>query len=294
MSSTGGMTEEASNTWSVGSVRIQRIVEFELPAPGELLFPEATVEAVHAQRDWLGSAVTADGWLMLSNHGFVIDDGQQRILVDGGIGDGKPRPNPFFSDLDTGFRDRLTAAGCAAESIDTVVVTHLHPDHVGWCTSLVDGRWLPTFPNATHLVVKSEWEYWQDHLRAERDGDYLSDSMRPVEAAGLIDLVATDHAVTRSIRLELTPGHCPGHVSVHIESNGESAVITGDVLHHPIQCAEPDWTCIFDEDSAQATRTRRQFLTSLAETDTLVLGTHFASPTAGRIVRSGDAWRFVP
>lgn len=153
---------------------------------------------------------------------------------------------------------------------------------------------MPTFPNATHLIPKLEWEYWQDHLRPDRDGDYLSDSIRPVEAAGLIELVATDHAVTDTVRLEPTPGHCPDYVSVRIESGGQSAVITGDVLHHPIQCAEPDWTCVFDEDPAEATRTRRRFLATLADTDTLVLGTHFAVPTGGRITRAGDTWRFVP
>jgi glyoxylase-like metal-dependent hydrolase (beta-lactamase superfamily II) len=287
------MTSESTTTWTVGDVRIKRIVEMELPAPGELVLAEATVEATLAHGDWLGSAVTADGWLMISNHGFVIDDGDHRILVDGGIGDGKSRPNPFFNALDTGFLDRLEDAGCPADSIDTVIVTHLHPDHVGWCTTLGDGQWLPTFPNAAHLVAKPEWDYWQDHLQADRDGDYLADSVRPVEAAGLVELVATHHVVTSSIRLEPTPGHCPGHVSVYIESRGHAAVITGDVLHHPIQCAEPDWTCVFDEDPVEAIRTRRKLLADLADTDTLLLGTHFASPTAGRIVSSGDTWRFV-
>lgn len=125
------MTDAAKNAWIVGDVRIRRIVEMELPAPGEILLPEATPEAVLAQRDSLGSSVTADGWLVMSIHGFVIDDGTRRVLVDGGVGDAKVRPNPFFDGLDTGFHDRLEKAGCPAESIDTVVITHLHPDHVG-------------------------------------------------------------------------------------------------------------------------------------------------------------------
>jgi glyoxylase-like metal-dependent hydrolase (beta-lactamase superfamily II) len=111
--------------------------------------------------------------------------------------------------------------------------------------------------------------------------------------AGLVDLVASDHRVAEGVRLEPTPGHTPGHVSVYIESRGERAVITGDLMHHPVQCAHPEWPSNADVDPQLAMQTRRKFLEAHADTPTLVLGTHFATPTAGRIVRDGDAFRLV-
>lgn len=93
--------------------------------------------------------------------------------------------------------------------------------------------------------------------------------------------------------LEPTPGHTPGHVSVRISSRGEEAVITGDLMHHPVQCAEPGWAARFDVDADAARRTRREFLDRCAAKPVLVLGTHFAAPTGGRVVREGAAFRFV-
>ena len=100
--------------------------------------------------------------------------------------------------------------------------------------------------------------------------------------------------VNGEIHFEPTPGHTPGHVSIAIESRGERAVITGDLMHHPVQCAHPDWGSSADVDPEQAEKTRREFLARYAETPVLVIGTHFAGPTAGKIVRDGDAWRLVP
>jgi len=120
----------------------------------------------------------------------------------------------------------------------------------------------------------------------------LGDSVRPIIDAGLADLVDTDHRITDEIWLEPTPGHTPGHVSVRIDSGGEAAVITGDLMHHPIQCAEPDRIGNFDHDHSQARATRRHFLVCCARDRTLVLGTHFAPPTAGHVVAAGETWRF--
>jgi glyoxylase-like metal-dependent hydrolase (beta-lactamase superfamily II) len=201
----------------------------------------------------------------------------------------------------------LTRAGFAPESIDTVLCTHLHVDHVGWNTRWVDGRWLPTFPNARYLFARKEWEHWSNEDTKKRSADaqasaanpntgygddILGDSVRPILDAGLADLVTTDHKLTDEVWLEPTPGHTPGHVSVRIESQGVRAVITGDLMHHPIQCSEPDLVVNFDTDREQARLTRRHFLGCCARDRVLVLGTHFAPPTAGRVVASGATWRF--
>jgi glyoxylase-like metal-dependent hydrolase (beta-lactamase superfamily II) len=137
-----------------------------------------------------------------------------------------------------------------------VICTHLHTDHVGWNTRLVDGQLVPTFPRARYLVARPEWEHWsqaKDHWTQI----VMADSVRPIFAAGLVDLVAVDHVVHETIRFEPTPGHTPGHVSVHIVSYDEEAVITGDLVHHPCQFARPDWGSSADANAAQADRTRK-------------------------------------
>jgi glyoxylase-like metal-dependent hydrolase (beta-lactamase superfamily II) len=158
---------------------------------------------------------------------------------------------------------------------------------------VVDGRWVPTFPNARYLFARAEWEHWRS-AGDQPDGDVVGDSVRPVVEAGLADLVEPGHRLTDEVWLEPTPGHTPGHTSVHVASGGAEAVITGDVMHHPVQCGEPAWRSNFDVDADAARRTRRAFLARYADRPVLVFGTHFATPSAGRIVRAGDVWRFVP
>ena len=111
-------------------------------------------------------------------------------------------------------------------------------------------------------------------------------------AAGLADLVETDHKICDSVRLVPTPGHTPGHVSVEIASQGQRAFITGDMTHHPVQWAEPDWKMPADSDPAAAAATRRRIAGALANTPVLVIGTHYAPPCAGRLVRGASGVSF--
>jgi glyoxylase-like metal-dependent hydrolase (beta-lactamase superfamily II) len=191
----------------------------------------------------------------------------------------------------TPFLADLADAGFPREEVDTVICTHLHFDHVGWNTMLVDGEWVPTFPNARYLLCRDEWAHWS----TEGGTGYastLDDAVRPVIDAGLADLVAPDHRVTDELRLELTPGHTPGHVAVHVESGGQHALITGDLAHHPVQWAEPHWFAEPDTDRAQSEATRRRLLDEYAGTDLLVIGTHFAPPCSGHLVADGPGYRF--
>ena len=170
---------------------------------------------------------------------------------------------------------------------------------------LVDGRWEPTFPNARYLFGQTEWEHWRQETVTAVAGDVdlevaeavmdcatvNHDSIRPIINAGLHELVDVDHRVTDEVHLEPTSGHTPGHVSVVITSSGQRAVITGDMMHHPIQCAMPHAASKFDHDVARARNTRVDYLRRYADDE--VLGTHFAAPTAGRVVSHGDSWRFL-
>lgn len=153
-------------------------------------------------------------------------------------------------------------------------------------------QWLPTFPNARYLIGRKEFEYWS----ADTSDDQLpvmQDSVTPIFEAGLADLVETDHIVSPNIRLIPTEGHTPGHVSVMIESEGEKALITGDFMHHPCQIARPEWAVTFDEDRSAATECRKNILQEIADSEVLVIGTHFASPTAGKIVRDANSYKLV-
>lgn len=278
--------------WRVGDVRVTRVVELEVAGAITWLLPDATPENL-ARVSWLHPHfVDARGRAVLSIHAFVVESGDRRILVDTCVGNDKERTLPAWNRRQGPFLDDLAAAGFPPESIDTVLCTHLHIDHVGWNTRLVDGRWVPTFPNARYLWHRAELEHWQKHPETVY-GDVLGDSVQPVLDAGLVDLVAGDHGVTDEVRLEPTPGHTPGHVSVRIASRGEEAVVTGDLLHHPAQCAHPDWGSRADVDPDRARATRHAFLERHAGRPVLVLGTHFASPTAGRLVRDGEAYRLV-
>lgn len=280
------------NQWQIGDVKVTSVVEIEAPIPGELVIPSASADAVKTHPWLTPDFATKDGLIHLRIQLLVIESQGRRIAVDTCLGNDKPRTNELFDHLQTPFLESLTAAGFDPESIDTVVCTHLHVDHVGWNTMLVDGEWVPTFPNARYLIGRVESEHW-DAYGVHEDGDVYGDSVRPVIEAGLVDLVEFGYRVTDEVVMEPTPGHSPGHQSVHITSAGRQALITGDVMHHPVQCGEPDWESAFDSDIAAARTTRRELLARYGGTDVLVIGTHFAGPGGGRIVADGDAWRFV-
>jgi len=165
----------------------------------------------------------------------------------------------------------------------------MHVDHVGWNTRLIDGVWQPTFESARYLFAETEWDHWRDE--EQEFGPVIEDSVQPIFDAGLADLVQDNHRVTDEVWLEPTPGHTPGHVSVHIASRGEEAVITGDMIHHPCQIAHVDWSSSADWDQVLAAATRARFIKSYADRPVLIIGTHFATPTAGHLVKDGERYR---
>jgi glyoxylase-like metal-dependent hydrolase (beta-lactamase superfamily II) len=277
--------------WRIGAAEIARVVEIEGSSPGTFFFKDATPERL-LQHAWLRPHfLTDNGRAIASIHCFVVRSQGRTIVVDTCVGNDKPREVKAWHLRQGRFLEDLAEAGVARERVDTVLCTHLHVDHVGWNTMLRDGKWVPTFPNARYLFARREWEHWSQEP-AGPDREVRNDSVRPIIDAGRADLVAMDHRLTSEVFLEPTPGHTPGHVSVRICSQGEEAVITGDLMHHPVQCAEPAWASNFDSDPEAARGTRRAFLARYADRPVLVLGTHFATPTGGRIVRDGEAYRF--
>ncbi len=271
------------NQWQIGDVKITRVVEIESLGGSRFILPDATRDAC-LHYGWMQPHfMDEQGNLLMSVHALVVDTGEHHILVDTCIGNDKERNVPNWSHLQTHFLQDLEAAGYATCTIDTVLCTHLHVDHVGWNTMLVDGQWVPTFPDARYLFARTEWEHWDANEDETVYGPVLADSVRPVVEAGLVDLVDMDHQVCPEVCLEPTPGHTPGHVSVHIRSGDAEALITGDCIHHPVQMTRPDWCSSADVDKAQGLQTRETLLQRYVDQDILIIGTHFAAPTAGHI-----------
>jgi glyoxylase-like metal-dependent hydrolase (beta-lactamase superfamily II) len=190
--------------------------------------------------------------------------------------------------------DGFKSAGLSFEQIDYVFCTHLHIDHCGWNTVLRDGRWVPTFPRAKYVFHKREYAAWEaaDKRGENPPGNVWRYNCEPIVAAGQALLVDDDYVLDDLVSLTPTPGHSPCHCCVNIRSKGQRAVVTGDMMHHALQCREPDWSTIFCWDPALAAQSRRRFLNSVADTDTVILPVHFPSPTAGRIEADDGRFRY--
>jgi glyoxylase-like metal-dependent hydrolase (beta-lactamase superfamily II) len=278
------------NSWQIGDVKITCVVEMEVTGGSKFILPDALPDAVRPI-SWLAPHfMDEEGQLIMSIHALVLESADRKIIVDTCLGNDKPRSIPNWHMRSGPFLNDLSEAGYPRESIDTVLCTHLHVDHVGWNTMYVDGEWVPTFPNARYLMGETEFNYWTKEDTDLSFGEVISDSVMPVFDAGLVDLVSTNYRLTDEIWLEPTPGHTPGHVSVHIKSGDDEALITGDCFHHPCQIARPYWTSSADFDSEEGIRTRYGLLEKYADSSTLIIGTHFATPTAGHLVRESDLY----
>lgn len=295
------MTDMTFRRWTIGDVKVTRIVESESTFDIPTMFPKASAEEVQ-KLDWLKPHFVTDDWQgKLSIHALVVETPDLTIVVDTCIGNDRDRlAYETSSNLHTAFMEDFEAAGFDREKVDVVLCTHLHFDHVGWNTMLQDGQWVPTFPNARYLFNRAEFEHWRDTQDHATEDMFLNvqknvfvDSVKPVIDAGLVDLVDENHKVCDEVWFEPTPGHSPGHVCVRLRSQGQEAFITGDMVHHPFQFANAEWSMAsVDYDSQMATATRARVYGEVADQPVLVIGTHFAGVTAGRVRSDGASYRF--
>jgi glyoxylase-like metal-dependent hydrolase (beta-lactamase superfamily II) len=277
--------------WKVGKVKITKVVELETVGSTRFILPLAINEEIQKLPWLIPHFATDEGRLKMSIHSLVLETPTRRIVVDTGLGNDKQGRNvPTWNDRQGPFLQTMREAGFAPDSIDTVLCTHLHVDHVGWNTRLVEGKWVPTFPNARYVFGKAEYEYWRDNSVEPDKVAVFNDSVKPVMDAGKADLVASDARLSDEITLIPTPGHSPGHMSIHVQSDGEQALLTGDVAHHPCQMAHLDWSSTADSDPVRSAVTRHELFSRFADTPTLVIGGHF---NAGRIRRDGDTFKFL-
>jgi glyoxylase-like metal-dependent hydrolase (beta-lactamase superfamily II) len=284
------------NTVHIGDVRLTLVEELVMPTSARWMLPDhpAPFEVLEAARPWLEPHMLNErGHILQSIHSWVIEADGMRIVVDTGIGNDKDRESGGFEGwhMRQGpYLDDLAEAGVPAGSVDVVLNTHMHGDHAGWNARWVDGAWVPTFEHARYQLVEREWRYWSE--AADPTPDIIEDSVRPVVEAGAVDLVPADHRVSDSVWLEPSHGHTPGHVCVRIASGGQEAVIIGDVMHSPIQCAVPEQRPALDRFVEEARAARLALLERYADTDVVVLGTHFHQPATGYFRRDGAAYRY--
>jgi len=286
---------EATQRWTIGDVRVTSVVEAQTDGiPPAFFFPEADEAAVSTQ-DWLAPhyADLDAGTIGMRVQAFVLEVGDRIVVVDPCVGNAKHRELPYWHDQHWPFMDRFRAAGFDPAAVDLVVHTHLHVDHVGWDTHLADGRWVPTFTAARHVYVGEEVDF-QAADPGDEAGWIRDDSITPIFAAGLADVVEADADLGPALRLCPTPGHTPGHASLWVESAGATALLTGDTIHHPVQCALPDLAFVSDHDPAQARATRGDLLAKAAADDAVVFGAHSPTEPGGRLTAAAGAWHFVP
>jgi glyoxylase-like metal-dependent hydrolase (beta-lactamase superfamily II) len=252
--------------WNVGKVRITKIVELETVGSTRFILPLASNEGIRKLPWLIPHFATEEGRLKMSIHSLVVETPSRRIVVDTGLGNDKEGRNvPTWNNRKTPFLETMTAAGFPPDSIDTVLCTHLHVDHVGWNARLEGGRWVPTFERARYVFGKTEYEHWRDHSVETDKAAVFHDSVKPIVDAGKADLVESDARICDEIALVPTPGHSPGQMSVHIHSAGEEGLLSGDVAHHPCQMAHLDWCSTADSDPVQSIATRRDLFSRFAD-----------------------------
>ncbi|WP_323013998.1 MBL fold metallo-hydrolase [Devosia sp.] len=283
----------------IGAIEIDWVEEVTVFDPPEL-FAQMSADKLARHRSWLEpDYYDAEKGFHVGVLSWIVRTPSRTIILDTGAGNGKTRPtSPRFGGLDTPYLARLAAKGIVPEAVDTVLLTHLHLDHVGWNTVMRDGAWVPTFANARHLVSGVEMELRDPErgaaARPPASWQVYNDSVRPVLEAGLIDLVAGDEDLGEGLTLMRLPGHSAGQIGLRVESEGQVAMFIADVVHQPIQVYFPHWNSRYCEDQDTARETRAGIFARAAKENALLLPAHFGGDHGGYIERAGEGYSFRP
>jgi glyoxylase-like metal-dependent hydrolase (beta-lactamase superfamily II) len=288
------------DTFTIGAATVTRIEEtYEPNFEATRFFTDWRPDVVEEHRAWMlpDHYDPATGLLKLSVHSWLVQVGGRTILIDACVGDSKHRPaRPKWHMMQTRYLEHLAEAGARPDDIDVVLCTHLHMDHVGWNTRLVNDRWVPTFPNARYVFSKLDYDYY---LALDRDPEKgpvnhgsFRDSVLPVVEAGRAEMVSGKHAVDEHLHLEPAPGHTPGTVAITLASRGARGVFCGDIVHHAIQVYHPTWNSFACADAVNARVSRRRVLEQCAGSGALLMPAHFGAPFVCQVDAKGDA--FLP
>jgi glyoxylase-like metal-dependent hydrolase (beta-lactamase superfamily II) len=226
--------------------------------------------------------------MALGLNSVLVRSQGKTVLIETGVGE-KERPlaqteRPGGASL----MDELHTAGVAPDEVDVVINTHLHADHCGWnTTKAADGSWQPAFPRARYLIQRGEWDA-ATHPNERTRATYLAENILPLEAAGVLDLIDGETAVTDEITIVPTHGHTADHASVLLASGGEKAIYIGDMIQHHVQLERAAWVSSFDVYPLEAMETKKRIVQTAIDEDQLVIAVHEPFPGLGRLVRADD------
>ncbi|MSP31449.1 MAG: MBL fold metallo-hydrolase [Pseudolabrys sp.] len=276
---------------AIGDVRVSRIEEMLGPAMApQAFFREYSDAEFKEHEHWLAPNFyqAETGKLIASNHSWLLHTGRHVVLIDSCSGNHKPRPEMARYDmLNTSYLENLKAAGVQPEEIDFVLCTHLHVDHVGWNTRLENGRWVPTFRNAKHVMSRVEHDFWcakaRDPATQQTLKNVYNDSVLPVVENGMAVMFDNGYSLDDCLTIVPAPGHTPGHVRIDLRSKEQSAIFCGDVLHNPVQVPLWHWNTVFCDNPTQAKQSRHDVLSLCAESGALLMPMHFGQPHAARV-----------
>ncbi len=284
-------------TWHIGRTTVTRIEELMGPMFDPVrFFPDHDPAVFEKHKDWLYPLHKdpEGGNIVASMHSWLIQTPHHNILIDTCLGNDKDRmPYRDWHQLKTPWLDRLRATGVSPDAIDYVMCTHLHVDHVGWNTQLVNGQWVPTFPNANYVFSKQEFDFWNSERNKAEPATFnevnnktFDDSVLPI--LDLAQMIDADHELLSDmLHIEMAPGHTPGSIAIGLHDQGKRAVFSGDICHHPIQVYEPDWNSAYCETPDQAIATRKRILTQCCDQNALLMPAHFGPSHTG-YVRASD------
>ena len=298
----GANNEEETITMdeiTLGDVTVVRVEEMHGPVgmTPEQFFPGSSPGHWREQRELLvpDHLDAETDIVQVAMQTWALRSDGRIILIDTGVGNDKSRPAvEAWDHLSLGYLENLAAAGIQPADVDLVVNTHLHVDHVGWNTRLVGGEWVPTFPNATYLMPRADFEYWNPENNHGIVGgvneNVFEDSVAPVHAAGQVRLWEGSYVIDHNLQLLAAPGHTPGSSVVVLTSGNDKALFACDLLHTPLQVAHPEHHSCFCEDPATAQATRRELLGWAADNTALVLPAHLSGHSALEVARDGGAF----
>ena len=263
---------------TVGNVDIVAVLDMVPPArEPNMMFTTTSSQDWDSHQDCL-----EEGQLQLYYLHFFLRSQGKVIMVDTGMG---PGPHPDRGNRTGDLVNQLKSRGVETGDVDVVAHTHLHGDHVGWNVDYSGSQPAPTFPKARYLVPRLDWEHF---TKPDVIGSapQVTNSVIPLEGMGVMDLVDSEYDITDEVKTLSAPGHTPGHMVIVITSQGEKAMVVGDLLHSKAQVARPDWTAGVDTDK-EASRSNRERILDDAEAEGFVIAAGHFHPDdhIGKVVR---------
>jgi glyoxylase-like metal-dependent hydrolase (beta-lactamase superfamily II) len=281
----------------IGGVDIWQVEEImEYKALSAITSDDALISSLPK---WMSRFIDADRHFDLISQSWILHVDGRVVVIDPCTGNGRNFPNfPPAHMLDTPYIERFASTGVRPEDVDFVFCTHLHMDHCGWNTTLRDGRYVPTFPNARYIIVKREFDRWDprrpDHKPVAPNAETFESSVLPVLEAGLAELIPDTFQISPSLMVEPSHGHTIAHAQLHLTTDTREAYFVGDTFHHPVEMVHPEIDDKTSEDFELLHKTRRLIIETCIAKNALVIPAHFSTPFGGSLRRDNGELVFEP